>query len=236
LAALGVAAVMLVAGGIATASNVAFKANLAIELVPVSGTFFQGANRIALPFNHPYTSIDDFCDQTGLVCSDAGGATPCALAGSNPASITVLNTDTASFVTKTCGFGPDILKKGHGLEIRQPTTGGATPATPPTSIIVVGSHDPTFSIDMNPIGATLQEGNYWFPTPYHTTAANVAELCTSSGLDPVGTITILDPVSGAFFNCSCGSTCTAATLLELGRTITLRDTSGSPHSFIPAHF
>jgi hypothetical protein len=182
VAALLAAVVMLVAGGMAIASNVAFKANIPLELVTdPPGGFFQGTNRIALPFNNPYTSINDFCDQTGLVCGlISDGSVPCTRNGSNPASIQLFDAASGAFTARACGFGSDPLLKGQGIEVRQQVARAGFPddVTPPSSLIIVGSHDPTFSIDMPAIapGVSFFLGDYLFSVPYHTTSTNVLDV------------------------------------------------------------
>lgn len=235
LAVLAVAGLMLVAGGTAIASNMGFKGNLALVLFqPGISVGFQASNWIALPYNNPYATVDDFCEQTGLVGAVGGVVTK---QGNNAAFITLLNGATGTFQSAACGFANIPIRKGQGIQVRQPVAGTGDPA-PPASLIVVGSHDPNFSIDLVGLDTTppinAQQGNYWFSVPYHTTASNLAEICTTSGLGPqTGFVTTLNPQNGQFSSCICEFCPTTA--LTLGRHVQIRDSS-APLSFIPAHF
>jgi hypothetical protein len=208
VAALVAAAVIVVAGGIATASNVAFKANIGIVLVPQllpqmheKADPVAGSIIVSFPFRPTSSPVE----------------THNSVSGTNPAVIKRLNAANGSVFTAVCGFASGSLDKGQGIEVRQQVAraGQGGDATPPGSLIIVGSHDPTFSIDMvaiDPVaGGAL--GNYWVSVPYHTTWTNVAELCVSTGLDVGlnGKLTIIDPATGSAFSCICGSSCGTST-------------------------
>lgn len=214
--------IIAVAGSVAIASNMGFKLNKAIIL---SGAGQIGSNWTSIPYNNPYGNVGAFCTQTGLTSS-----------GLTRASATVLNETTGLPTTVSCGSTAAAaltLIPGKGLQIRQPNVAGA-----PTSIIIVGSHNPTLSITV-PKSGTGQIGNYWFSVPYHTTAVSANDLCLSSGLTSSGltraSVTRLNAATGLPTTVSCGSTAAAALSLVLGEFVQLREPNG-PKTFIPAHF
>ncbi|HXI20523.1 MAG TPA: hypothetical protein VNH46_05535 [Gemmatimonadales bacterium] len=228
VAVLAVAAVILVAGGIATASNMGFKLNKVI----VKHTTGQiGNNWVALPYHSPYNTAQVLCDQTGLPSQRT--LPPPPQAGTQ---VTSLDPVSGTFSTAVCGSSNINLTPGRGVQIAPPNI-AATPA----SIILVGSHNPTLSLTIPKAGAG-QIGNFWFSVPYHTTAVSTADLCTSIGLSlqklfpppPVAgaTLTALNPTLGTFSTATCG----ASTFnLTLGDMIQIREPNKSV-TFIPAHF
>src|SRR5213594_4041123 len=66
VAVLVAAALILAAGGAAVASNMAFKFNKPLVLVPGGAATQTGNNWTSIPFNNPYPNINGFCTQTGL--------------------------------------------------------------------------------------------------------------------------------------------------------------------------
>jgi hypothetical protein len=237
VAVLVVAALMLVAGGVAIASNMGFKMNRA--LIPVQATppnSFQGSNWVAIPFNHPYTNGDAFCVAMDLVGT---GATYTGRRGTNPASLTTLDPTTGSFLTRTCGLAATmIFRKSEGVQVRQQVQrpGFAGDLVPPASMIIVGSHDPTFVVSIPNISTTnANVGNLWYAMPYHTTAVTVADFCTQAALgNLIGTITRLNASTGSFLPTAICGTPSANSALVLGDFIQVRRSGGK--TFVPAHF
>jgi hypothetical protein len=222
VAVLVVAVALLVAGGAAVASNMGFKLNKPITL---AGAGQVGSNWTSVPYNNPYGTVGQLCSQTGLTST-----------GTIRASGTVLNETTGAFTTVQCGTSAAnalTLIPGKGLSLRQPNLTGA-----PTSIIIVGSHNPTLSLTIPDAGAG-QVGSFWFAVPYHTTAVSANDLCLSIGLTSTGTIrasvTRLNAATGAFTTVQCGTSAAQNLALVLGEHISLREPNG-PKSFSPAHF
>ncbi|MFQ5877149.1 MAG: hypothetical protein ACE5JH_05590 [Acidobacteriota bacterium] len=217
VAILAVAALIVAAGGTAVASNMAFKLNKAIVF---SGTGQIGNNWTSLPFNNPYTNGQSLCDQLGLVGN---------------ASLSVLDGTTGTFTSGICGstaVGVPITA-GQGVLIRQPADAGA-----PSSVIIVGSHNPTLSLSIPAVvpGGGPNQGNLWFAVPYHTTAVTAEDLCNSTGMTPlVGSITRLDAAAGNFVSCVCGATCPGVNLV-LGEHVQLRNGDAGLANIGIAHF
>src|SRR5712664_1582484 len=122
------AVIILAAGGGAIASNMGFKLNKPI--VNAALTAAVGDNWTSIPFNNPYGSFGGFCNQTGRR-TVVGSA----------ARITKINPATNLPTTATCGTGGasavPLPTDGTAILIEQPVNTAA-----PTSIIIVGSHDP----------------------------------------------------------------------------------------------
>lgn len=223
VAVMAAVAIIAVVGSVAIASNMGFKLNKAIVFFPTS-TSQIGNNWTSIPYNNPYGNVGAFCTQTGLIST-----------GLTRTSIVVLNENTGVPTTVSCGSTAAtslILIPGKGLQIRQPNLAGAL-----SSIIIVGSHNPTLSITLpKAIGAV---GSYWFSVPYHTTAVSANDLCLSSGLTSTGLtraqLVRMNAVTGLPTTVSCGSTAAAALSLVLGEFVQLREPFG-PKTFIPAHF
>jgi hypothetical protein len=222
LAVVLIAAAMLVAGGVVTASNTGFKHNHALAQ---AGAGNIGSNWTSIPYFNPYGNAGAFCNQTGLITS--GGLRDTIL-DVNPA------TGAATSVScGTAGANTLVLTPGRGIRIRRPTSVIGT-----TSIIIVGSHNPSLSITV-PDSGTGAVGTLWFSVPYHTTAVTAADLCLSSGLTSSGglraTIQRINPTTGAATTVSCGTAAAGTLNLVLGEAVAIREPNG-PISFIPAHF
>ena len=118
---------ILAAGGAAIASNMGFKLNKPIAL---AGAGQIGNNWASIPYFNPYTTLGQFCIQTNL-----------PRVFGNSAIVTTLDSDLGSFNGLACnaiGSGGPAPIPGRGLQIRVPNIAGN-----PTSIIIVGSHNPT---------------------------------------------------------------------------------------------
>lgn len=222
LAVVLVAAAMLVAGGVVTASNTGFKLN---KPLAQSGNGQIGANWTSIPYFNPYGNLGAFCTQTGLITS-----------GVQRDTISDIDPVSGASSTVTCGTAGATSRAifvGRGIRIRRPTTVVGT-----TSIIIVGSHNPSQSITV-PDAGTGSIGTLWFSVPYHTTAVTAADLCLSSGLTSAGvqraTIQRLNATTGVFTTVTCGTAAASTLNLVLGEAVAIREPNG-PLSFIPAHF
>lgn len=222
LAVVLVAAVMLVAGGVVTASNTGFKLNKPLNQ---QGAGQIGNNWTSIPYFNPYGNLGTFCAQTGLLTS-----------GIQRDTITDIDPVTGAPSTVTCGTAAATARAiftGRGIRIRRPSTIVGT-----TSIIVVGSHNPSQSITVPDAGGGAV-GTLWFSVPYHTTAVTAADLCLSSGLTSSGiqraTVQRLNAATGGFTTVTCGTAAASTLNLVLGEAVAIREPNG-PLSFIPAHF
>lgn len=226
LAVVLVAAVMLVAGGVVTASNTGFKLN---KPLAVAGAGQTGNNWTSIPFFNPYGNVGAFCAQTGLFTS-----------GINRDTILDIDPVTGVSTTVTCGTAGANTRPifvGRGLRIRRPAPPGGPNVQ--TSIIIVGSHNPSQQITVPDAGTTGNVGILWFSVPYHTTAVTAADLCLSSGLTSTGiqraTIQRVNATNGVPTTVTCGTAAAGTLTLVLGEAVALRDPVG-PITFTPAHF
>jgi len=217
------AAVLIVAaGGAAVASNMGFKFNKPLVLVPTGVVTQTGNNWTSVPYNNPYGTLGGFCTQTGLVSS---GLTRTTLTTKN------YNTNNEGFKTYSCGSAgatAQAILKGKMFQIRQPTVAGAT-----NSIIIVGSHDPAHPFVIDKLL------DYWLSVPYHTTWVTTNDLCTQAGLTSTGltraTIARLNPgPPAAFQTVACGSA--SPFNLVLGEGVQAREPVKTQVSFVPAHY
>jgi hypothetical protein len=220
LAVVLVAAAMLVAGGVVTASNTGFKINKPLS-APGAGQV--GNNWTSIPYFNPYGNLGAFCAQTGLVTS-----------GLNRDAIVDIDPVTGVSSTVSCGSAQATARAifpGRGVRIRRPTGLSG-------SIIIVGSHNPAQSITV-PVAGAGQIGSLWFAVPYHTTAVNANDLCLSSGLVSTGLnragITRINAATGVASVVSCGSAAATSLTLVLGEAILIRQPLVAA-TFIPAHF
>jgi hypothetical protein len=232
VAVLVAAAILIAAGGAAIGSNMGFKLNKPIAFIPTGPTSAKGDNWTSFPFNNPYGTAGQFCSQTGITSTGAVTAPK--------AAITIVNPVTGSASSCTCGTSTcnatNLPTDGRGIRIRQPNVVGA-----PTSIIIVGSHNPTLGVTVPKSGAGAI-GDFWFSVPYHTTAVSFNDLCLSSGLTSSGPLTApkaqltrVNAITGVATSATCGTTTAGATALVLGEAVRCREPNG-PKTFIPAHF
>lgn len=229
LAVVLVAATVLIAGGVSIASNTGFKINKPLPTT-LAGSPNVGNNWTSLPFFHPYTNGQVLCQQLGL------RQTPpqATLAKLDPA--TGIQTPGALCGAAAAGF---TWSAGQGVLIRNTAGAGA-----PTSVIIVGSHNPatTLTLPAAGTGATANIGNMWLAVPYHTTAVTGQDLCNQIGLVSTGAIGVRgsllrqNAATGASTPGICGSTASTITLV-LGEAIRIRQPApGAPLTFTPAHF
>lgn len=219
LAVVLVAATILVAGGVAVASNTGFKIN---KPLVVAGAGQIGNNWLSIPYFNPYGNGNTLCTQLGLVST---GITRAALVKIDPA--------TGAAVSANCGNAAGFTwLAGQGVRVRNAGTGA------PTSAIVVGSHNPAQSLTLPKSGAGAI-GSFWFAVPYHTTAVTAADLCASIGMTAAGinrgSIGRLNATNGAFTSANCGTSAATALTLVLGEAVRLREPTAAI-TFVPAHF
>lgn len=219
LAVVLVAATMLVAGGVAVASNTGFKINRPLV---VAGAGQIGNNWVSIPYFNPYGNGNSLCTQLGLVST---GITRAALLKTDPA--------TGVSVSANCGnAGTFTWNAGQGVRVRNAGTGA------PTSAIIVGSHNPALTLTIPKSGAG-NIGSFWFAVPYHTTAVSAADLCASIGMTSSGitraSVGRLNATTGAFTSASCGTAAASTLTLVLGEAVRLREPNATIN-FVPAHF
>jgi hypothetical protein len=233
LAVVVTAAVILVAGGAAIASNAGFKMNMYIRPFAAGQVSPVGNNWVSLPYFNPYVTVNGLCAQTGL----SSGIV-------NKATVTTLDPATGNFNPQQCntaggGGAGGVLIPGRAYQIRQPAA--VTP--PPFSIIVVGSHNPALQIHLEDLVGQGPVGSNWISVPYHTTAVTYEDFCDSAGLSQTiaarATLTQWDPDLGAgpgtFVSQLCGTPGSGTTNLVLGRALRIWEPNG-PKDFIPAHY
>jgi len=197
--------------------------------LPSPGNPQAGNNWLSIPYFNPYGNFGAFCTQVGLVSSGLTKATAVVV---DP----VTGVTSAPVQCGTAGATALALTPGRGIRVRNtPTSVVGTPS----SIIIVGSHNPSLSITVPKSGAGTA-GDFWFAVPYHTTAANANDLCLSSGFSSTGlskaTITRLDAVTGVqAAPVQCGTSAATSFVLTLGEAIKVREPNG-PLTFNPAHF
>jgi hypothetical protein len=223
LAVVLVAATMLVAGGVAVASNTGFKINMPLPITVV-GSPNIGNTWLSLPYFNPYGNGQTLCTQLGL--------------RSTVPQATLLKINPVDGISTPANCGPTAASftwaQGQGIRVRNTAGAGA-----PTSAIIVGSHNPALALTLPPSGAG-NIGNLWFAVPYHTTAVNGQDLCNTVGLVSTGLVgtrgSLLrnNAATGAPTPGICGSTAASITL-QLGEAIRLRQPGGIA-SFTPAHF
>lgn len=243
VAVLAAAAVIVVAGSVATASNMGMKLNKAL-VTPLAGTR-SGDNWVSIPYNNPYYSaancttaagvscLNDFCVKTGLPLGTTFIDVPDQCSGL-PSHIACGTTAAKSTALLQAAATAPCIAQPVGVKVR----GTAVPA----SIIIVGSHssqqlhiEPT-----DPAALSPEKGAYWFPVPYHTTAVTANDLCTQAGLAlGFGTVDTVSASALVPTHVTCGSNAAKTTNLRLGEAARLRD-SHVPFpgglNFTPAHF
>ncbi len=220
-------AIILVAGGLVTASNMGFKLNK--ELATTSGGGLNGNVWMSLPYNNPYGHYSDLCSQAALLST-----------GLARTGVTFINATQTAFTAKsTCGnlnATTQLLPAGVGFILNNPTGG-------PLSAIIVGSHNPTQAVTVlksAPLGQLVA-------VPYHTTAVTASDLCVQMGLTNTGLARgqiqrfisnyPSTGVTSASFSpvFSCGNTANNFNLV-LGEAVYVKEPAKASVTFIPAHF
>ena len=219
-AAVLVAVVVVALGGRAVASNMAFRFRMPI--VQATGPRFVGNNLISLPFNNPYVNGAGICSAWRLSST-----------GVSRAILTTLDAVTGSYRTGTCGTPGATsmtLVPGRCIMIHEPSAAV-------TSVLIVGSHDPSLAITL-PAAGTGQVGTYWYSVPYHATAYTVNDLCLQTGMSSTGPLrascTKLDAPTGSYSQVTCGTPAgsSAGAVIQLGQCWMCREPNG-PLTFTP---
>jgi hypothetical protein len=236
LAVVLIAATLLIAGGVAIASNTGFKINKSLVETNTAINANVGNNWTSLPYFHPYPNGQALCAAMGLRTSPSSTTQQAALQKIDPF--------TGVAVSAVCGPGAVTFtwSAGQGVRIRNTAKGTATsgPAAP-TSAILVGSHNPSVPLSI-PAPGSGNIGNLWFAVPYHTTAVTAQDLCNAVGMlsNPAasrGSVFRVNATTGLPDGPRfCGAPGGASTMtLTLGEAVRLRQPGGVA-SFVPAHF
>lgn len=169
-----VVAAMLIAG-VVTASNMGFKLNYSLSLTGTN----TGTNTISLPYNRQAG-----INTAGDLITDIGLANVANMQDWDPA------TDSFSVYTARKGSpDPDFnLDAGSGNFIVM---------TADVNYIIVGSHDPSLSVNLQDSSVTLS-GTNMFGYPYHSTAANSTDLINDIGLANVANVQNWDPATDSW--------------------------------------
>lgn len=238
LAVVLIAATVLAAGGAAVASNTGFKINKA--LFPTStASANKGNNWTAMPYFNPYPNGNVLCLAMGLRTAGVGGVTI-----TTAATLTRIDPITGAAPSGICGTTAGTFTWPAGLGVRIRNTTAATGPVAPSSAILVGSHNPSISLNIPPTdAANANKGTFWFSVPYHTTNVNGQDLCNSIGLVSTGNATTRGALlranadTGSPQNGVCGSTASGIALV-LGEAIRVRQPGLPPAglTFVPAHF
>jgi hypothetical protein len=235
-----VAAIILVAGGVAVASNMGVKMHKGL---PFARAGAVGNNWTSLAFRSPYSNAGILCTQTGMTST-----------GLFRATVTRVDPVTGAQTQASCGTAGATsltLTPGLGVIIRQPLQcsdgtgncaavafGGACPdgtgtctAGPGTvtaagsSIHIVGAHDPALTLNVTRAGAG-SNGDFLYATVFHATATNFQQICDQIGMTNTGlfrgTVQRLAASTGTTIQRSCGTAAAAAEALVLGEAIKLR--------------
>ncbi len=265
VAVLAVAAIIVVAGSVAIASNMGFKLNFAIQ--PTASLINAiGDNWTSIPYHNPYGTMGGLCSQIGLQ-----SVIP-------RARVTKVDQSTNAATNGDCGTAAansiPLPLDGSAVRIRQrgvcsnsattfcnaPAVGCVSPGTcVATSVIIVGSHDPVLPVAPKKFcaggtgappagcpalgtcgaGIACGTGEFWFEVPYHTTAVTMADLCLSAGLTstiPRTRLTRVRALDGVAVNGDCGTAAAAAVNLVLGEGVRIHETNANKTPFVPAHF
>ena len=146
------AAAVILAGGL-LASNMGFKLNYPLRAG--SGTSVTGTNTIALPYNRQVgidTAKDLFLDIT---------------AAGQVQNIQKFLPASDGFQLYTFGSGDFGLAQGEGYFVKMQTG---------TDYVSAGSHDPSYTTEVDAACAGSVSGTNFFAPPYHTTAATAQDL------------------------------------------------------------
>src|SRR5262245_4908915 len=138
-----IVATVLIAGGVAIASNTGFKINKALFAVAANPQ--AGNNWTSLPYFHPYPNGNTLCLSMGLTTNGVGGVT----VANGPASLLRVDPVTGGTASGICGTatgGTFTWAAGTGVRIRNST--GAVGTVAPTQAILVGSHNPSITLNL----------------------------------------------------------------------------------------
>ncbi|MCP3982459.1 MAG: hypothetical protein GY716_24415 [bacterium] len=150
---------LLVAGGVLTASNMGFKNNYPLDGPGVNGSA-SGTSSLAMPYNQQ-TNIQVAEDLINDINATAGSSVVSAVARWDSTA------DAPDAYTGSAGTNFNIdAKLGYFATV------GST-----VNYIIVGSHDPSATIDLDGPGTNgSASGTTLWSFPYHSTAANAEDL------------------------------------------------------------
>ncbi len=215
-------AIMAIAGAVllglpgsgdeAVASNMGFKENK--QIFAKDGAPRNGENLVALPFNNPYATSQDICDAI------AGAAPACRIVQIN-ALAGITSTDSCS-----AAGGAFPLLQRVGILVDS--------CTAPTAGILVGSHAPGVAINLYPQVSPVPKGFNHYPIPFHTTNANMQNVCTDLGLAAPNRILRYNADNGVTSSWTCGGG-GASPVLVLGESLII-DSLSVASAPVPSHF
>ncbi|HEY3176127.1 MAG TPA: hypothetical protein VGK94_10275 [Candidatus Polarisedimenticolia bacterium] len=212
-----VAALVVLAGGHAQASNMGFKMNKVID--PKATNPGVGQNLVAIPYRNPYMTAEDLCAALGLTASQAKVIQNIAQTGAS--------------LSHTCSnASPFSLRPREGFLVNnQPTTTGG---------ILVGSHqaNPPGSVTLYPSATNPGVGVNFYDLPYHTTNLTAEDVCNDLGLPANSKVIRNVAATGASLSFLCGGG--SPFTLVLGEALKVTSISGglaiTPAAGHPAHF
>lgn len=221
LAILAVAGAVLLAGSDeALASNMGFKENK--QIFPKDGPPSNGKNLVALPFHGPYNNSQDICDALNL--GAPGSGTTCR--------VSQINAGTGAPV------GPDFCNAAGGsFVLLAKVSVIVEECATATSGIIVGSHAPGGTVSVFPQDGPPSNGVNHYPIPFHTTNANMQQVCTDLGLVAPVRISSINADTGALrgpWFCGGGG---APPALVLGEGLIIEQLPPGPTPTpVPSHF
>lgn len=174
------AAVVLLAAGALFASNMGFKINYNLAattdpVLPEGGNSASGTNTIALPYN----AQSGITDAQTLITDIGSG---------NVQNFSRWRPGSDGYETVAPGGGTFPLLAGEGYFVRMKATLGK-------DYIMVGSHDPSWTVPLYGTGQTIgagpdssQSGSNSFAPPYHATATDAQQLAVDIGSTSVQNI------------------------------------------------
>jgi hypothetical protein len=214
-------AMILTAGGL-LASNMGFKLNYQLKAtgsaLPEGGTSASGTNTIALPFNA----------QTGLT-NASGLRTDIGAASTLSVSKFLRTTDLFQIYTGVKGSAADFsLVAGEGY---------MTKMSADVDYIIVGSHNPSLAIGLDPTGVNgSASGTNVYAYPYHSTSASASALRNEIGAANV--LSVQKFLRGTdLFQIYTGVKGSAADFtLNPGEAYFIKISGGSTINYTPSHY
>jgi hypothetical protein len=167
------------------ASNMAFKLNYRLN-APTAGVSATGNNTLALP----YLRQSGINSSTDLLLDIGGGSLTPVL------KVSKFNKDNDTFRPFTGRRGgplPYLLTTGEGYFVQMATD---------VNYIVIGSHDPSFALQLNaPQPGVSSTGKNFIALPYNTTSTNAFQVMLDIGggsIAPVLNISRFNPATDTF--------------------------------------
>jgi hypothetical protein len=170
-----VLAVAVVFTGGLMASNMGFKLNRALLATGAGSN--SGTQTLALPYNRQ-VGIDNASD----LFADINSA-------GTIQNLQAYDTATDTYVLYQFGSPDFALTAGQGVLVKMGTN---------TNYIVVGSHDPAATVQLEAAGPASASGTNLFAPPYHATASKVSELFRELGTSNVQNIQAYQTATDTF--------------------------------------